>query len=93
MSARPDHLTLIRDLPDPLASAPVPDAPPAEVLAELDAAAARAGDLAARDRELHFEHGPDGRAVVEVRTLSGTVVKRITGSEALAVMAGLEDVE
>jgi flagellar protein FlaG len=68
-----------------------PAAPPAPVLAEVDAAWRRAGELAAQNRELHFTKDPStGRVVIEVRTLDGKVLRQIPPAKALAVMAGEE---
>ena len=67
----------------------IPASPPPEVLAEVDAAWARADELAAQNRELHFardEH--TGRMIIEVRTLDGEVLRTIPPSEALNVMSG-----
>jgi hypothetical protein len=67
----------------------MPATPPPEVLDEVGAAAQRAEQLAAADRELHFRHCEQtGRVVVDVRDLAGTVLRTIQGSEALEVMAG-----
>lgn len=68
----------------------VPAAPPAEVLDAVGAAADRADQLAAANRELHFEKDPtSGRVIVQVRDLStGEVVRTIPPSHALDVMSG-----
>ena len=61
----------------------------AELLAEIDAAWERAAQLAEEDRELHFSHdAASGRLVIEVRTLSGEVLKTIPPSQALDIVAG-----
>jgi hypothetical protein len=67
----------------------MPATPPPEVLDEVGAAAQRAEQLAAADRELHFRHCEQtGRVVADVRDLAGNVLRTIQGSEALDVMAG-----
>ena len=69
----------------------VPATPPPEVLDAVGAAAQRAEQLAAADRELHFRCCEQtGRMVVDVRDLAGNVLNTIQGSEALEVMAGAE---
>jgi hypothetical protein len=67
----------------------LPASPPPEVLDAVGAAAARAAELRAANRELHFrkdEHS--GRVIVEVRDLEGNVIRTIPPSKALDVMAG-----
>jgi uncharacterized FlaG/YvyC family protein len=68
----------------------VPAAPPRTVLDEVGAAAERAAELAAEQRELHFERDPaTGRIVVQVRDLgTGDVIRTIPPSEALDVLSG-----
>jgi flagellar protein FlaG len=67
----------------------IPPTPPREVLAEVKRAAARAEEMAAGDRELHFSRDTDsGRIVVEVRDLEGNVLRTIPPSKALDVMSG-----
>jgi flagellar protein FlaG len=69
--------------------ATIPDAPPAEVLAELHVAGRVVAELHARGRELRFASDPDsGRIVVEVRDLDGNVLRRIPPSDALRVASG-----
>lgn len=69
----------------------LPAVPPPELLDEIDAAADRAAELAADDRELHFElDEATGRIVVLVRDLDGTVLRTLSPSEALDVMTGLD---
>jgi hypothetical protein len=70
-----------------------PGTPPGAILEAVDAAAVIAGELAARDRELHFTTSLGGRLIVELRTLDGAVIRRLEPSEALDVMAGLVGVE
>jgi hypothetical protein len=67
----------------------LPASPPPEVLAEVDAAWLRAGELAARNLELHFCSDWDsGRVIVEVRTLAGEVLSTISPSHSLEIMCG-----
>jgi FlaG protein len=69
----------------------IPASPPPEVLAEVDAAWERAGELAAANRELHFRRDEQtGRTIIEVRTLDGEVLRTIPPSRLLDVMAGGE---
>jgi flagellar protein FlaG len=64
-------------------------APPPEALAAVDAAAARAADLAAAGRELHFEIDEETKLVIiQVRDLEGNVVRTIPPSTALDIMSG-----
>jgi FlaG protein len=87
-------LDLARPTP---ASAPVrdsavlslPASPPPEVLDAIGAAADRAAELRAQNRELHFRKDEStGRVIVEVRDLAGTVIRTIPPSSALEIMAG-----
>ena len=67
----------------------LPGSPPEEVLDAVGAAAARAAELRAANRELHFHKDEaSGRVIVEVRDLEGNVIGTIPPSKALAVMAG-----
>jgi hypothetical protein len=67
----------------------VPAAPPAEVQAEVDAAAERAAQLWRDDRELNFRRDEStGRIVIEVRDREGNAIRTIPPSHALSVMAG-----
>ena len=67
----------------------IPAAPPAEALDEVGSAAARALELAAANRELHFSRNEEtGRVTVQVRDLDGNVIRTIPPSEALAVLSG-----
>ena len=71
------------------ASSHIPPTPPPDVIVEVHRAAARAEELAKANRELHFEKDPtSGRIVVQVRDLSGTVLRTIPPSAALDVMSG-----
>ena len=79
----------VQPVREPDVSDVIPASPPPEVLAEVDAAWERAGDLAAQNRELHFARDEaSGRLVIEVRTLDGEVLRTIPPSEALNVMSG-----
>jgi flagellar protein FlaG len=67
----------------------LPASPPAEVLDAVGAAAARAAELRAANRELHFHKDEkSGRVIVEVRDLAGHVIRTIPPAHALDVMAG-----
>jgi hypothetical protein len=67
----------------------LPGSPPVEVLDAVGAAAARAAELRAANRELHFHKDEkSGRVIVEVRDLEGHVIRTIPPSRALDVMAG-----
>ena len=71
------------------AHTPLLDLPPAEVLAEVDAAWERAQDLFADELELHFAIGSvGGRVRCELRTTEGEVWERLSASEALALACG-----
>jgi FlaG protein len=86
------------DLARPVSKAPaaqdiallsLPASPPAEALDAVGAAAARAAELRAANRELHFHKDEkSGRVIVEVRDLEGHVIRTIPPSRALDVMAG-----
>ena len=66
-----------------------PMRPPAEVLAEMEAASRRYDELRSQHRELHFTRDPSqNRVVVEVRDLDGNVLRTIPPSKALDVIAG-----
>ncbi|HWT22465.1 MAG TPA: hypothetical protein VN213_03060 [Solirubrobacteraceae bacterium] len=66
----------------------VPPTPPASVLAEVDAAYARAEELRAMGCELHFGAGPGRRLVLEVRGRDGAVLRTLPPSAALDFMTG-----
>ena len=68
----------------------VPPAPPAAVLDAVGVAAQRAEELAAEQREMHFDRDPStGRIVVQVRDLrTGEVIRTVPASKALDVLAG-----
>jgi hypothetical protein len=60
-----------------------------EVCEAIGAAAARAAELRAENRELHFRKDrTSGRVIVEVRDLDGNVIRTIPPSHALEVMTG-----
>jgi hypothetical protein len=66
-----------------------PSRPPAEVLAQMEAASRRYDELRAQKRELHFTHDDQrNRVVVEVRDLEGNVLRTIPPSKALDIIAG-----
>jgi hypothetical protein len=71
----------------------IPDGPPPEVLAAMDAAGRVARELHATGRELRFvppqeDADPPARVRVEVRDLDGNVLREIPPSELLDVATG-----
>jgi hypothetical protein len=88
MSGPTGHLTLVAPPPAPPEPLDSPGPIPPDALAAVDDAAEIAAQLAARDRELHFTS-----AGVQLRRLDGTVLRRLSPSEAMDVMCGLADVE
>jgi len=67
----------------------LPAGPPPEVLAQIDVAWERSRELFASDLGLHFEVDEIlGRVWAELRCADGTVVDRLTASEALAFACG-----
>ena len=65
----------------------IPPAPPPDVLEAIAAAAERVHQLAKENRELHFrpdEHS--SRIIIEVRDMSGNVIRTIPPSKALELM-------
>jgi flagellar protein FlaG len=67
----------------------LPSRPPAEVLAEMEAAGRRYDELRSQHRELHFTRDAEqNRVVVEVRDTEGNVLRTIPPSKALDVIAG-----
>jgi FlaG protein len=63
--------------------------PPDEVLDAVGAAADRAEELAAANRELHFEVDKESkRVIIQVRDLDGNVIRTIPPKHALDVMSG-----
>jgi uncharacterized FlaG/YvyC family protein len=68
----------------------LPAHPPTEVLDAIGAAAERAAELRADNRELHFHKDEaSGRVIVQVRDLAGNVIRTIPPSKALDVMSGV----
>ena len=66
-----------------------PSRPPAEVLAEMEAASRRYDELRSQQRELHFTRDEAAnRVVVQVRDLEGNILRTIPPSKALDVIAG-----
>jgi hypothetical protein len=69
----------------------LPAGPPPEVLAQIDVAWERARELFESDLGLHFEVDEIlGHVWAELRCTDGTVVERLTASEALAIACGDE---
>ena len=67
----------------------LPAGPPPEVLIELDVAWERSREMFASDLELHFEVDvPHARVWAELRLPDGSVVERLSASEALALACG-----
>jgi hypothetical protein len=67
----------------------LPAGPPPEVLQQIDVAWGRARELFESDLELHFEvDAPHARVWAELRCADGTVVERLSASEALALACG-----
>ena len=63
--------------------------PPPEVLQQIDVAWERARELFDSELELHFEVDASiGRVWAELRAADGTVVERLSASEALALACG-----
>ncbi len=65
----------------------IPAVPQPDVLEEMAAAAERAAELAQENRELHLradEHS--NRIIIEVRDMSGNVIRTIPPSKALDLM-------
>ena len=69
--------------------ADLPASPPPHVLRDVARAAQRVDELQDLDRELHFEADPDHRVLVQIRDLSGRVLRAIPPSEALEVLSGV----
>ena len=61
---------------------------PPEAMLLVDSAAGIAERLASRDRQLHFT-----ATGAELRTLDGTLLRRLSIMDAIDVMCGLEDVD
>jgi hypothetical protein len=63
--------------------------PPPEVLLQIDVAWGRARELFESDLELHFEvDAAIGRCWAELRCPDGSLVERLSASEALALACG-----
>ena len=60
--------------------------PPMSVWNECDAAAARAAELAAQGREVHFELA--GRLGIELRGEDGEPLRRLSACDVLAIAGG-----
>ena len=68
---------------------PFLDSPPQCVLDEVDAAWERGEELFAGELELDFALGPVARSVrCSLRAVDGTIVERLTATEALALACG-----
>ena len=67
----------------------LPAGPPPEVLQQIDVAWQRARELFESELELHFEVDASvGRVWAELRCSDGSVVERLSASEALALACG-----
>jgi hypothetical protein len=65
------------------------DGPPPEVLMQIDVAWERARELFDSDLELHFEvDAAIGRVWAELRRADGSLLERLSASEALALACG-----
>ena len=65
--------------------------PSLEAQHQVDAAYQRTLELAAQNRELHFERDAEsGRIVVQVRDLDGNLIRAIPNQHMLEVLAGAE---
>jgi flagellar protein FlaG len=64
--------------------------PPPEARKQVETAYARALELAAQNRELHFARDEKGAIFVQVRDLDGNVVRTIPNSEVFDILAGAE---
>jgi hypothetical protein len=68
----------------------LPVGPPPEVLQQIDVAWERARELFDSSIDLHFEVDADvGRVWAELRAPDGSLVERLTASEALALACGV----
>jgi uncharacterized FlaG/YvyC family protein len=71
----------------------VPSSPPPDARAQVDLAAQIADEMAANNRELHFSKDEDtGRLIIQVRDLTGKVIRTIPPSHALDIMSGAQQV-
>jgi len=69
----------------------LPAGPPPEVLEQIDLAWRRARELFESELELHFEvDAPRGRVWAELRCADGSVLERLSASEAVAFACGDE---
>ena len=76
-------------LRSPATTHDLPAGPPPEVLQQIDVAWERARELFASDLELHFEiDAPTGSVWAELRCADGSVVERLSASEAVALACG-----
>jgi hypothetical protein len=67
----------------------LPAGPPPEVLQQIDVAWERARELFDSEVQLHFEVDAErGRVWAELRAADGSIVERLTASEALALACG-----
>jgi hypothetical protein len=66
----------------------IPASPPPGVLAAVDAAFVRAGQLRAAGREVHFAVDPERGLVIQERTLGGEVLRTLRPSAALDLICG-----
>ena len=67
----------------------LPAGPPPEVLQQIDVAWERARELFDSSLELHFEVDAEiGRVWAELRAADGSLVERLSASEALALACG-----
>jgi hypothetical protein len=68
----------------------LPAGPPPEVLQQIDVAWERARELFDSELELHFEVDVElGRVWAELRASDGSLVERLSASEALALACGV----
>jgi hypothetical protein len=68
----------------------LPAGPPPEVLQQIDVAWERARELFDSDLELHFEVDAEiGRVWAELRASDGSLLERLSASEALALACGV----
>jgi hypothetical protein len=77
-------------LPGPVSVKAIPATPPPDLIDQISTAARVAEELRSMGRELHFEPPatPGGRVVVQVRDLSGNVIRTVPPAEALEIAGG-----